>query len=74
MNILQINSSVRGAASESSRVAANIVAKLSAANPSANVTVRDLGARPHPVLVRCHCPRRRHLPLHRSRSGRPAQR
>jgi FMN-dependent NADH-azoreductase len=50
MNILQINSSVRGTNSESSRVAGNIVAKLSAANPGANVTVRDLGAKPHPVL------------------------
>jgi FMN-dependent NADH-azoreductase len=50
MNILQINSSVRGAASESTRVASQIVAKLSAANPGAKVTVRDLGANPHPVL------------------------
>jgi FMN-dependent NADH-azoreductase len=50
MNILQINSSVRGTNSESSRVAGNIVAKLSAANPGASVTVRDLGAKPHPVL------------------------
>jgi FMN-dependent NADH-azoreductase len=50
MNILQINSSVRGANSESSRVAGNIVAKLSAANPGAKVSVRDLGANAHPVL------------------------
>jgi FMN-dependent NADH-azoreductase len=50
MNILQINSSVRGANSESSRVAGNIVARLSAANPGASVTVRDLGAKAHPVL------------------------
>jgi FMN-dependent NADH-azoreductase len=50
MNILQINSSVRGANSESSRVAGNIVAKLSAANPGAKVIVRDLGAKAHPVL------------------------
>jgi FMN-dependent NADH-azoreductase len=50
MNILQINSSVRGANSESSRVAGNIVAKLSAANPGAKVVVRDLGAKAHPVL------------------------
>jgi FMN-dependent NADH-azoreductase len=50
MKILQINSSVRGAASESTRVASNIVARLTAANPSAQVTVRDLGANPHPVL------------------------
>ena len=37
MNILQINSSLRGANSESNRVAGNIVAKLSAANPGATV-------------------------------------
>jgi FMN-dependent NADH-azoreductase len=50
MNILQINSSLRAANSESNRVAGNIVAKLRAANPDATVTVRDLGANPHPVL------------------------
>jgi len=50
MKILQINSSVRGAASESTRVAANIVARLTAANPAAQISVRDLGANPHPVL------------------------
>lgn len=50
MNILQINSSVRGANSESNRVAGNIVARLSAANPGATVAVRDLGAKAHPVL------------------------
>jgi FMN-dependent NADH-azoreductase len=50
MNILQINSSLRGANSETSRVAGNIVAKLVAANPGAQVTVRDLGNKPHPVL------------------------
>ncbi len=50
MNILQINSSLRGNQSESTRVANAIVAKVAAANPGANVTVRDLGANPHPVL------------------------
>jgi FMN-dependent NADH-azoreductase len=50
MNILQINSSLRGANSESNRVTGNIVAKLLAANPNATVTVRDVGANPHPVL------------------------
>jgi FMN-dependent NADH-azoreductase len=50
MNILQINSSVRGTQSESTRVANAIVARLAAANPGAAVTVRDLGANPHPVL------------------------
>jgi FMN-dependent NADH-azoreductase len=50
MNILQINSSLRGTQSESTRVANAIVAKVAAANPGATVTVRDLGAKPHPVL------------------------
>jgi FMN-dependent NADH-azoreductase len=50
MNILQINSSVRGAASESTRVASGITARLRAANPAANVVVRDLSATPHPAL------------------------
>jgi FMN-dependent NADH-azoreductase len=50
MNILQINSSLRGTQSESTRVANAIVAKVAAANPGATVTVRDLGADPHPVL------------------------
>lgn len=50
MNILQINSSLRGVNSESSRVAKNIVGKVLAADPGAKVTVRDLGAHPHPVL------------------------
>jgi FMN-dependent NADH-azoreductase len=50
MNILQINSSVRGTESESTRVAANIVARLRAANPAAQVSVRDLSANPHPAL------------------------
>ena len=50
MNILQINSSLRGTQSESTREANAIVAKVAAANPGATVTVRDLGAHPHPVL------------------------
>jgi FMN-dependent NADH-azoreductase len=50
MNILQITSSVRGADSESTRVAKSIVARLTAANPTARVVVRDLGAHPHPQL------------------------
>jgi FMN-dependent NADH-azoreductase len=50
MNILQINTSVRGAESESTRVGNTIVAKLVAANPGAQVKVRDLAANPHPVL------------------------
>lgn len=50
MNILQINSSVRGADSESTRVGNAIVARVVAANPGAQVSVRDLAADPHPVL------------------------
>jgi FMN-dependent NADH-azoreductase len=50
MNILQINSSQRGADSESTRVATQVVAKFVANNPGAQVTVRDLGAQPHPAL------------------------
>jgi FMN-dependent NADH-azoreductase len=50
MNILQINSSARSNGSESTRVADQIVAKLSAANPGAQVSRRDLAAQPHPVL------------------------
>jgi FMN-dependent NADH-azoreductase len=46
MNILQINSSQRGTDSESTRVAKQVVAKFVAANPGAQVTVRDLGAQP----------------------------
>ena len=50
MNILQINSSVRGNQSESTRVANGIVARLRAAHPEATLTVRDLAANPHPEL------------------------
>jgi FMN-dependent NADH-azoreductase len=50
MNILQLNSSVRGAQSESIRVANAITAKLVAANPGATVKVRDLVADKHPIL------------------------
>lgn len=50
MNILQLNSSLRGEQSESIRVANAITAKLLAANPGAAVTVRDLVADNHPVL------------------------
>ena len=50
MNILQITTSVRGDASESTRVTNQIVAKLVAANPGASVVRRDLGAQPHPLL------------------------
>lgn len=50
MNILQINSSARSSGSESTRTADSIVAKLLAANPSAQVTRRDLASQPHPTI------------------------
>jgi FMN-dependent NADH-azoreductase len=50
MNILQINSSARSTGSESTRTADSIVAKLKAANPSAQVTRRDLATEPHPPI------------------------
>ncbi len=50
MKILQINASIRADAANSTRVAASIVARLTAKAPDAVVEVRDLGADPHPVL------------------------
>jgi len=50
MNILQINSSQRRAASQSTRLARRIVERLRATEPNAAVVVRDLGTNPHPVL------------------------
>ncbi|QNA88828.1 FMN-dependent NADH-azoreductase [Massilia sp. Dwa41.01b] len=50
MNILHITSSLRGAESESNRVAASIVSRLTAANPDAAVVSRDLARNPHPQL------------------------
>lgn len=50
MNILQISSSIRASASESTRVANAIVARLQAANPGATLVQRDLVAQPHPAL------------------------
>ncbi|MBL8483493.1 MAG: NAD(P)H-dependent oxidoreductase [Rhodocyclaceae bacterium] len=50
MNILQVNSSARGDASVSSRLATDIVNKLRADAPGATLVVRDLGRTPHPVL------------------------
>jgi FMN-dependent NADH-azoreductase len=46
MNILQINSSVRGAASASTRLANSIVSRLQAINPGAALTVREAGSQP----------------------------
>jgi FMN-dependent NADH-azoreductase len=50
VNILQIKSSARRDASQSSRLADRIVQRLRDAAPGAGVAVRDLGAEPHPVL------------------------
>jgi FMN-dependent NADH-azoreductase len=50
MNILQINSSARSTEARSTRLANAIVAQLSANQPQAEVTVRDLASTPHPVL------------------------
>jgi FMN-dependent NADH-azoreductase len=50
MNILQINSSARTTGSHSTRLAADIAARVQAAHPGATHTVRDLGRNPHPAL------------------------
>jgi FMN-dependent NADH-azoreductase len=50
MNILQINSSPRGDASQSTRLATRIADRLREADPTATITVRDLGRTPHPEL------------------------
>ncbi|WP_317203840.1 FMN-dependent NADH-azoreductase [Janthinobacterium sp.] len=50
MNILQINSSARSTASESTRLADAIVTRLSAATPGATVIRRDLASQPHPSI------------------------
>jgi FMN-dependent NADH-azoreductase len=50
MNILQINASARREGANSTRVANTIVARLQAANPGAQLTLRDLAATPHPML------------------------
>ncbi len=50
MNILQINSSSRTVGSHSSRLAADIVERLTAAHPESALTLRDLGRSPHPAL------------------------
>ncbi|MDQ7989871.1 MAG: NAD(P)H-dependent oxidoreductase [Candidatus Dactylopiibacterium sp.] len=46
MNILQVNSSVRGNASASSRLAGTIAARVLAAHPGAVLTVRDTTQQP----------------------------
>jgi FMN-dependent NADH-azoreductase len=50
MNILQINSSPRQEASQSTGLANRVVRRLRDADPEAAVTVRDLGRLPHPEL------------------------
>lgn len=50
MNILQINGSARSEGANSTRVANDIVARLKAANPAANVVLRDLARDPAPVI------------------------
>jgi FMN-dependent NADH-azoreductase len=50
MNILQITSSARPGASHSSKLAAEVVARLQAAEPGATLTSRDLGRQTPPAL------------------------
>lgn len=50
MNILQVNSSVRGRESHSTRLANRLVDALRAANPGATLTIRDVGQFPHAAL------------------------
>lgn len=50
MKILQINSSARTEGSHSTNLANALVERLSATQSQAEVTVRDLGRTPHPML------------------------
>jgi len=50
MNILHVTSSPRGSASYSNRVATNVLDELTARNPGATVTVRDLARDPLPHI------------------------
>jgi FMN-dependent NADH-azoreductase len=50
MKILQINASARSAGANSTRLADAITARLLAQHPQATVELRDLAAKPHPVL------------------------
>ena len=49
MKILQVNSSARGAASHSTRLASRLVERLRAVDPEATLVVRDLDRTPHPT-------------------------
>lgn len=50
MKILQINGSARRDGANSTRLANEIVERIKAGQPGAQVTLRDLAATPHPVL------------------------
>jgi FMN-dependent NADH-azoreductase len=50
MKILQINSSARSEGSQSSRLANTIVERLKAAQPDAELMLRDLASNPQPAL------------------------
>ena len=50
MNILQINSSARRDASQSTRLATRLVERLRATDPESTLAVRDFNDAPHPVL------------------------
>ncbi len=50
MNILQINGSARSQAGNSTRLASELVARLTAAQPVARVVVRDLARDPAPAI------------------------
>lgn len=50
MKILQINSSARAEGSHSTRLANALVARIRAAQPDVELSVRDLGHTPHPML------------------------
>jgi len=50
MNILQINSSIRGAASASTGLATRLVERLRVADPTSELVIRDFGKNPHPIL------------------------
>jgi FMN-dependent NADH-azoreductase len=50
MKILQVNASIRREGANSTRVANQVVSRLRAIEPSAQLTLRDLTVTPHPAL------------------------
>lgn len=50
MNILQINASARSEGAQATRLADQVVARLTTQHPAARLVVRDLARTPHPVL------------------------